>query len=406
MSHVDVAMVSPYPSLASPATLPSGVAAYTERLAGALAHEGLQVRVLAPEVDGEPALARVGRVTVERSYRRGAAALPTAASAARRSAAPIVHLQYETFLFGGPTSVPGVAPALMGLRGGGQGPVVTMHQVVDPATMDREFTRLHRVRMPHQLARAGLSTLQRSVSALAAATVVHERAFTEIMPDAVVVPHGIDRADVLAVPDSLGAKVRLGLDPDRLVALCFGFLAPYKNLEAALEAAALAGDAVQLVVAGGSHPRLTGPDGYAEALRRRYGGCARFLGYVAEEDVATVFRAADVLLLPYATPFATSGPLALALGYGTPVLCSAALARCVGAPSILWAPVDPPGLSRRLLQLASDPRQLQQVDSATRDLAAGRSWGDVARRHIALYEEVIHARRPLGWRLRPGKSRG
>jgi glycosyltransferase involved in cell wall biosynthesis len=173
-----------------------------------------------------------------------------------------------------------------------------------------------------------------------------------------------------------------------------------------LEAAAIAGDAVDLVVAGGSHPRLAGRDPYADDLRRRYQDTARFVGYVPEADVATWFGAADVLLLPYPRPFASSGPFAQALGFGTPVLCSPALARCVDVPEALVAPNDPAGLARRLIELASDRRQLDALGALTRELAAGRTWADVARRHVALYEEVIDARRTVGRSFWPRQSGG
>jgi glycosyltransferase involved in cell wall biosynthesis len=402
VSTYDVAMIAPYPSVRDTTALPSGVAAYTERLSGALADQGMSVRVLAPELDGEPRQAHVGGVTVERSYRRGVAALPTAASEARRTTAPIVHLQHETFLFGGPSSVPGLAPALASLRRGGRGPVVTMHQVVDPAVVDSEFTRIHRVRVPHPVARVGLSAVQRTVQALSAATVVHEHSFGQVVPEAHVVPMGLDVADP---PRSRATKAASGVRPDRLTALCFGFLSPYKGLEVALEAAAIAGDAVDLIVAGGSHPRLAGRDPYADDLKSRYQDTARFVGYVPESDVATWFGAADVLLLPYPRPFASSGPYAQALGFGTPVLCSPALARCVDMPEAFVAPDDPSGLAERLIELASDRGQLDHLGALTRELAAGRTWTDVARRHVALYEEVIDARRTVGRSFWPRQSR-
>ncbi len=399
-------MVAPYPSLTAGSPIPSGVAAYTERLTSALADEGVRVHVVAPEVSGEPPLEQVTtNVTVERCFRRGPGALPSAATVATKGGAPIVHLQYETFLFGGPSSIPGVVPALFNLRGHRRGPVVTMHQVVDPASVDRTFTKLHRVRVPHRVARAGLSCIQRSVQALSAATVVHERAFTEVIPNSVVMPIGIDVAGDARSDAARWAKRALGLPADRLTAMCFGFLSPYKGYELALDAAQLAGDAVELLVAGGAHPRLDGHDGYAEDLRRRYGHVARFDGYVEEPDVATYFQAADVLLLPYPAPFASSGPLAQALGFGTPILCSEALARCVEAPSALAAPSGPHGWAKRLVELASDPRALETLRSETRRLAAGRTWTEVARRHIAMYEEVIDARRPAGRRVWPGKPR-
>ncbi len=405
MSGNDVVMVAPYPALHTESPIPSGVATYTERLTTALADEGVRVHVIAPQLNGEPSLVRArNQVTVERSFRRGPSALPAAATAASRGDAPIVHLQYETFLFGGPSSIPGVVPALCNLRGRRRGPVVTMHQVVDPSSVDRSFTDLHRVKVPHRVARAGLAGIQRTVQALSAATVVHERAFGQVMPSAVVMPIGIDQANSEHSCSARAAKEQLGLRTDRLTALCFGFLSPYKGYELALEAAELAGDDVDLVVAGGAHPRLErNDDGYADQLRRRYGHVARFVGYVEEPDVATFFRAADVLLLPYPAPFASSGPFAQALGFGTPVLCSEAFATCVGAPPTLIATSGPHGWSRRLVDLARDPQQLQDLRSATRQLANGRTWSEVARRHIALYEEVIDARRTPSRRVWPGK---
>jgi glycosyltransferase involved in cell wall biosynthesis len=311
-----------------------------------------------------------------------------------------VHVQHEVFLYGGATSVPALVPAMATLRRRGLGPVVTLHQVVDPAEIDGEFTRVHRVRVPPAVARVGMAGVQRTVRSLAAGIVVNERSFGDIVPDAVFVPHGVDRAE--PEPGHL-AKRALGLPQDRLVALCFGFLSPYKGLEATLDAAEIAGPVVELVIAGGEHPRLEGRDGYADALRRRYGDVARFTGYVPEEDMARWFSAADVVLIPYPRPFASSGPLAHALGYGTPVLCSPALAACVGAPDEMVAPIDPPALARRLTELALDPALVDTVRAATRAMAAERSWDSVARRHVALYEEVIDADRPAGRRLRAGQ---
>ena len=114
MSRNDVVMVAPYPALHTESPIPSGVATYTERLTTALADEGVRVHVIAPQLHGEPSLVRArNQVTVERSFRRGPSALPAAATAASKGDAPIVHLQYETFLFGGPSSIPGVVPALV-----------------------------------------------------------------------------------------------------------------------------------------------------------------------------------------------------------------------------------------------------------------------------------------------------
>ncbi|MGH3744274.1 MAG: glycosyltransferase, partial [Mycobacteriales bacterium] len=307
----DVALVSPYPAAGRRHEGFSGVASYTANLAHGLTGAGLNVRVVAPEAPGPRAYDDEG-VRVERSFRRGPRALSTALRAARATGAPVVHLQHELFLYGGPLALPALPVALRAARRTSVPAVVTMHQVVDPSTVDDAYVRMHRVAAPARLARAGLAGVQHTIGRLAARTVVHEPAFARFVPGAAVVPHGVEEHDPA---DRAAARRRLGLDPDAFTALCFGFVAPYKGLETACAAADLAG--VDVVVAGGEHPRLAGRDDYAGELRRRF-PAARFTGYVDEADVADWFGAVDVALFCYPRPHAASGALALALAYGTP----------------------------------------------------------------------------------------
>jgi glycosyltransferase involved in cell wall biosynthesis len=379
VSTPDVALISPFPALGERHGGWTGVASYSANLAAALGDAGAAVTVLASEEPGLPACSRDGALEVRRVWRRGAGALPAAAAAARATGAPAVHLQHELFLYGGAAAVPGVVPALAGLRG--RRSVVTMHHVVDPGAVDAEFTATHRVRAPAALARAGVATVQRTIRALADAVVVHEPSFAAVVPGAEVVPHGIEVVDRSETDAALAA---LGIEHGPLCVLCFGFLAPYKGLEAAIGAARLAGDAIELVIAGGDHPRL-GHD-YAERLRSAAPGNVRFTGFVPDADVSRWFAAADVALLPYPRPFASSGPLALALAHGTPMLMSDALARTTGAPGALAVSSDPAAIAERLRTLAADPAERERLRDAARGLAAGRTWPEVARRHLDLYD--------------------
>jgi glycosyltransferase involved in cell wall biosynthesis len=272
-------------------------------------------------------------------------------------------------------------PALAALRN--RRAVVTMHHVVDPRAVDAAFTATHRVRAPARLARIGVAAVQRTIGALADAVVVHEPSFAAVVPGAAVVPHGIE---VAHRSDRDAARAALAVERGRLCVLCFGFLSPYKGLETALGAARLAGDGVELVIAGGEHPRLkaTG-DGYAERLRASAPPNARFTGFVPEADVARWFAAADVALLPYPRPFASSGPLALALAHDTPVLLSEALARTTGAPQEMAVGADPQAVAARLRALAADAGERDRLRAAAAPLATGRTWPEIARRHIDLY---------------------
>ncbi|HEX6025000.1 MAG TPA: glycosyltransferase [Solirubrobacter sp.] len=377
MPTPDVALVTPFPAAGRRHAGWTGVASYSANLAHALDDAGARVSVLASIEDREPTLTRVGNIEVRRVWRRGPLALPAAAAAARSLGAPVVHLQHELFLYGGASAAPAVAPALAALRG--RRTVVTMHHVVDPAAVDAAFTATHRVPVPVPLARAGVAAVQRSIGALADAVVVHEPSFASVVPGARIVPHGIEtpvRADRAA------ARAALGVSDDRLCVLCFGYVAPYKGLEAAIGAARRLPDAVHLVIAGGEHPRVGGD--YLRQLQAEAPAGVRFTGFVPEPDIARWFAAADVALLPYPRPFASSGPLALALAHRTPVLLSQALARTVGAPGELA--VEPGALAERLQQLANDPAARAALADASSRLAAGRTWPEVARRHLAVYE--------------------
>jgi glycosyltransferase involved in cell wall biosynthesis len=185
--------------------------------------------------------------------------------------------------------------------------------------------------------------------------------------------------------DRQQARMRLGLD-QRPAVLCFGFLAPYKGLEVVGEAARTLGSAVQVVFAGGPHPRLEARHGYAASLKARYGDHVRFPGYVRDEDVHNWFAAADVVVLPYPSPHASSGPLALAVSHGTPVLASTQMARTCGLPQEVA--FDGAGeLVHRLHELVGGA-----ASHAGHDVVAGlreeRSWDAVARRHAQIYDVV------------------
>jgi glycosyltransferase involved in cell wall biosynthesis len=382
MTAPDVALISPFPELGERHGGWTGVASYSANLADALVQEGARVTVLASEEQGLPSRARDGALEVRRVWRRGPASLPAAAATARATGAGAVHLQHELFLYGGPAAVPGVVPALAALAG--RRAVVTMHHVVDPSDVDAAFTATHDVRAPAPVARVGVATLQRTIRAFADAVVVHEPSFASVVPGAEVVPHGIEVVEDRVSRDA--ARRVLDVGGDRLCVLCFGFLAPYKGLEAALGAARLAGDEVELVIAGGEHPRLPG---YANRLRATAPANVRFTGFVPDEDVARWFAAADVALLPYPRPFASSGPLALALAHGTPVLVSEALARTTGAPRALAVGSDPAAIATRLRALAANEAERERLRAAAGRLAAGRTWPEIARRHLELYGRPV-----------------
>jgi glycosyltransferase involved in cell wall biosynthesis len=387
MPRPDVALIAPYPAPGVRHGGSSGVASYTANLAHALSSHGADVAVVAPFDGAAPSDHRDGCVRVQRRFGLGPRGLDRAVRAACATGARTVHVQHETFLYGGPAAVPGLVGAMRRLRRGHPASVVTMHHVVAAGAVDGDFTRLHRVRAPAAVARAGLAVVRETLRRHADAVVVHEPAFAAAVPGATVVPHGVEPARPV---DRAAARAALGVDDERLCVLCFGFLAPYKGLEVAIAGAAEAGDAVALVVAGGAHPRVG--EAYVRELQAM-GDHVRFTGHVPDAEVGPWFAAADLALFPYPQPVSSSGALALALAHGTPVLLSPELAACAGAPATLTAPREAGALGRALRALAADRTLLGELGTAAEAMAADRSWDAVAERHLALYEEVAGATR-------------
>jgi glycosyltransferase involved in cell wall biosynthesis len=280
------------------------------------------------------------------------------------------------------------------LRAAGVGPVVTMHHAVDPAGVDDEFARMHQVRAPRHAVRAGLAGVQATIGRLARRVIVHEPAFAPLVRDATVVPHGVEGVApaVPATSTPAGDGEAESEDDLRLTLLCFGFLAPYKGLELALEAASLARESVRLLIVGGEHPRFAeAGEPFGESLRERWPDVAEFAGYVSDDELPRWFARADLALFLYRRPFATSGALALAVGHGLPALLSPTLADVMGGPEDLVAPTEAPALAERLRALAADRAALEPLRRRSAELTADRSWESVARRHAEIYGQVARA---------------
>ena len=401
MSRPDVALVTSYPPAGDLHGGSSGVASYSANLARSLARHGLDVAVVAPRAaPTDPPRHLDGDVTVHRVGVDGDASMDATVRAALRLSPRTVHVQHEWFLWGGPSTVPSQFRGMARLRAASAPPsVATLHQVVRPRHVDETFTALHDLPRTPRLVGAGFAALQSVLRRGPDRVIVHEPAFRDALPGSTLVRHGLERGSSL---DRGQARRRLGLGDD-LVVLQFGFVAPYKGIEEGLRAVEAAGPGVLGVVAGGAHPRRG--DQLARDLEARFAHTARFTGFVPDGDVETWFRAADVALLPYPRPHASSGVLALALAHDCPVLLSPALAETVEAPDDLVAPAATADLAARLRRLAGHPEELERLRTCARDLARGRGWDAVAAQHARLYEELSHAHGTAGRRVRPTQPR-
>jgi len=171
--------------------------------------------------------------------------------------------------------------------------------------------------------------LTRRALALPDAHVVHAdhqaEWLTRLRPDATIIRLPLPVLDMFAggrIPAAV-ARERLGVPADAALVLFFGYAAPYKGLDDLLAGLALARPdvpALHLLVAG-EFPN--GSAAFRERVRELGLAAAVTLidRYVPNEDVATLFSAADVLVLPYRDA-TQSGVAALGVGFGIPIIAS------------------------------------------------------------------------------------
>ena len=194
------------------------------------------------------------------------------------------------------------------------------------------------------------------------------------------------------------ARRILGIPAGKKVVLFFGLIRRYKGLEnllAALRRARAVDRELYLVIAGKLIPygertpdsfrALFGEMGIGESVLFRP-------DYVPMDAVGAYFAAADVIALPYLKTY-QSGIVHLAYSFERPVIAT----RTGGLPEVvrdgksgILVPVgDVGGFAEALVEIFRDGERLAGMGRYARHLSGTEfSWDAIARRHMALYEEV------------------
>ncbi len=196
-----------------------------------------------------------------------------------------------------------------------------------------------------------------------------------------VVPHGLYTPLAGALPDQAAARLELQLPTGSRVALFFGFIRRYKGLDLFLESVRVAqreGHDLIGLVAG--RP-LYDVSRRVEQARRDGLPVAWHLRFIAREEIATFFAAADVVALPYIDT-SDSGAFELAAGFGKPVVVTDAGGLAEAFARYRHGALVPertaPAVARALLG-PYPPAPLSRADN---------SWEAVAARTQAIYAQA------------------
>ena len=201
-----------------------------------------------------------------------------------------------------------------------------------------------------------------------------------------VIHHGAFEHLARLSPRPLDADLERVTGP---VVLFFGLLRPYKGIDVLLDAwrALPAGSELWIV----GRPRMD-----IAALRAGAPPRVRFISrYVSDAELASFFRRAEIVVLPYTRTdrFDQSGVLATALAFATPTVLSDVggfgEVAATGA-GVVVPPGDAAALAATLGELLRDEdRRMRMAQAAAAAAAGPYSWDEAARRTLKLYEQVM-----------------
>jgi alpha-1,3-rhamnosyl/mannosyltransferase len=207
-----------------------------------------------------------------------------------------------------------------------------------------------------------------------------------------VIHHGIAEMFFRVTPaDADAARARHGLHRPYL--LFVGTIEPRKNVDLLLNAyqglAPSIREEFELV--------LAGPPGWAQRatmarLQQRAPG-VRYLGYVAEQDLAGLFAGAAAFVYP--SLYEGFGfPVAQAMAAGTPVITSgvSALPEIAGGAAILIDPRSETELRDAMCNLLTSPGRRAQLIELGQSNARRFSWTECARQSLRFFEDVVGER--------------
>ena len=221
------------------------------------------------------------------------------------------------------------------------------------------------------------------------------------LPEArtLVLHNGVDLAQFAPDPEArAGMRARLGLDGPTL--LYVGRVCEQKGSDLLLQAFAALRERrpeVRLVVAGpiGQFDQRGDPQGWRDRLAR---AGARYLGPVEEAELAAVYNAADVFVMP-TRRWEMFGMAAVeAQACGVPVVASDGGGLRETVPDgcgLRFEPGSADALVEAVQHLLADEDLRRRLGEEAHRQAARFGWGEIARRAGAVYQTAGAAR--LHW---------
>ena len=304
----------------------------------------------------------------------------------------VIHVQHEYWLYGRGLKSLSLLLLLIILRVMLRKVVLTIHGLM-PIPPDRHYLlKYHKLSMPYSLLKLSILLYIRLLSLLANTVIVH----LNIMKKVLVEQYGIKHERIHVITHGIPNPENDGSAHRNHMFLVFGSIRPDKGLEQVIKAFADLNKRykdVELVIAGSYNPK-TSPEsaGYLsrviEILNELKVSNVRFRFNIPSEELVELFKEAYAVVLNYldTNVIAASGPLALAVAYGKPVIVTN-IPRFIEYRDIVIA-VEPEslgGIKKAMETLMEDRELYESLRNRLHALRMRDSWFNVAKNHLKIY---------------------
>lgn len=267
-----------------------------------------------------------------------------------------------------------------------------LHQVVN------SFNEIEKNKIKSSILYFSKQCLFFYLSFLATQLIVFESRLADYLPDpkkVTVIPLAIDEPQKI---DKDEARKKLGLKKDEFYMLYFGFLSPYKGIDAFLDLYSKKMGA--LIIAGNGNPNHIHDKSYQRFLsgvkKKAKDKGVILTGFVPEELIPYYYSACDLVILPYKMFFSSSYPLSIAFSYQKAVLLSPALSGYFKSGDIKQSAVQAhlpqrqvifePDVKDVMSKIAYVKSHYDKFISFAAHLTSRRNWSVIAQKYL----EILH----------------
>lgn len=191
-------------------------------------------------------------------------------------------------------------------------------------------------------------------------------------------------------PDSITtkqARKKLGIKTNEFTILFFGLIKEYKGVDDLIEAySKINSKRVRLIIAGNCREPLLNNQilNLKKSVKFDF-----YEGFIPDEEVATYFKACDIVCLPF-KEITTSSSAQLAFSFGKPII-SPRMGALIDLPDevgFLYDSSKENALLDNLIK-ATSSIELDNMSEAANQYAKSLSWNKIAEKTYKVYEDVL-----------------